>query len=264
LTDFVIDLGHGAIASLLLEGVTAEERPGLLEALSLKDGSEVARRAARSGLSQEAQKALVALLSLHGGLEVFDAARSALVDTKAWPAILQLQAVATELVAAKIAPRLVIDLGESRPAEYYTGPTFQILAEGPGRAVASGGRYDELYGQFGVSRAAFGGAIQLDHLRWALGGRLKVARLRAVVVPLGGQDEPCETSNRSMRALREANVPCVCVADALAGAYARDWRYTHLLRITEGGGIRVSRLDGTEEMELGLSTPEKISEVVRL
>jgi ATP phosphoribosyltransferase regulatory subunit len=264
LTDFVIDLGHGAIASLLLEGAAVGERPGLLEALSLKDGSEVARRAARSGLSKEAQVALGRLLSLHGGLEVFDAARDSLSDTKAWPAIVELRAVATLLVATQIAPRLVIDLGESRPAEYYTGPTFQILAEGPGRAVASGGRYDELYGQFGVSRAAFGGAIQLDHLRWALGDRLKSTRLRAVVVPLGGGDEPCATTQGSLQALREANIPCVCVGDAVADAYARDWCYTHLLRVAERGQLRVSRLDGIEEMELGLWTPENISEVVRI
>lgn len=264
LTDFVIDLGHGAIAQLLVLGGKEEERPGLLEALSLKDGSEVARRAARSGLPQQTQKALVAILALQGGLEVFDAAREFLEATKAWPAILELQALAREVVNAKIAPRLVIDLGETRGAAYYTGPTFQILAEGPGQAVASGGRYDDLYALFGASRPAFGGAIQLDHLRWALGSHFMAHTIRAVVVPRGGGGQECEVTARTLATLREAKIPCVCVAEVDAFGYARDWRYSHILRVFEEERLHVSRIDGREETDLGLHPAEHLSEVVHL
>ncbi len=50
LSEFVLDLGHGALAQELLAEVATPEREPLFEALSLKDQAEVVRRAEQAGL----------------------------------------------------------------------------------------------------------------------------------------------------------------------------------------------------------------------
>src|SRR5690606_29182444 len=50
LEEFVIDLGHAGIAGALVEGLAPEAAHALLEALEVKDESELLRRAERSGL----------------------------------------------------------------------------------------------------------------------------------------------------------------------------------------------------------------------
>lgn len=61
-----------------------------------------------------------------------------------------------------VADRVVLDLGEVRGMEYYTGITFRGLAPGLGRPVLSGGRYDGLVAQFGRPLPAVGFGLGLE------------------------------------------------------------------------------------------------------
>ena len=237
LTAFTMDLGHGAIAQSLLTEVSAAVRAELLEALSLKDAVELARRANRSGVAAATQQALLALLRLHGGLEVFDEARERLFGSAAWPHIAELELLARAVDAARLAPELVIDIGETRTVHYYTGPMFQVLAEGPGQAVASGGRYDALYERFGQARCAAGAAVHVDHLRWALGSEWGAARSRVLVV--AGAGEP-GASQSLLAALRQAGIPAALTGPTegahLPLDYASAWGYSLLARAVGSGG----------------------------
>jgi ATP phosphoribosyltransferase regulatory subunit len=231
LSTFTVDLGHGAIAQSLLTDVSAALRAELLDALSLKDGVELARRAARGGVSARNQQALLALVRLQGGLEVFALARESLAETAAWPHVVELEALARAIDAAGLAPALVVDIGETRTVQYYTGPMFQVLAEGPGQAVASGGRYDALYARFGQPRCAAGAAIHVDHLRWALGNQVGLLRNRVLVVGGVGADDAARSL---LAALRQAGVPAALAApdggSELPLDYARAWGYSLLAR----------------------------------
>ena len=63
----------------------------------------------------------------------------------------------------------MVDLGEVRGFNYYTGPMFQVLAHGPGEPIASGGRYDTLLPRFGLpDTQAAGFAVDINNLCWAL------------------------------------------------------------------------------------------------
>jgi len=240
LTAFTVDLGHGAIAQSLLSDVPAGLRAELLEALSLKDSVELARRATRGGIPAAAKQALLALVRLQGGLEVFASARASLEGTPAWPHVVELEALARAVDAARLAPQLVVDIGETRTVQYYTGPMFQVLAEGPGQAVASGGRYDALYARFGEARCAAGAAIHVDHLRWALGNQLQSPRHRILVV--GGPDES-DVTRILLTALREAGISAASVAPGQGGTlpldYARAWGYSLVAR-PRGSGDKVA------------------------
>ena len=51
---------------------------------------------------------------------------------------------------------------------YYTGIIFKAYTYGTGDAIATGGRYDNLVGQFGKEASAIGLAIVVDQLMLAL------------------------------------------------------------------------------------------------
>jgi ATP phosphoribosyltransferase regulatory subunit len=60
---------------------------------------------------------------------------------------------------------VLIDLGEVRGMDYYTGIVFQGYASGLGSAICSGGRYDTLIQQFGPSLPAVGFGMDIGLVR---------------------------------------------------------------------------------------------------
>jgi ATP phosphoribosyltransferase regulatory subunit HisZ len=126
---------------------------------------------------------------------------------------------------AGLAPKLLVDLAETRDLKYYTGPMFQLHAAGPGRAIGSGGRYDGLSGRFGRERPAAGFAFGLDELVWALGsaGEFSAERPRLLVT---NGDAPV------LQALRSCGIACAAAPSSEVLAHARSFRYTHLVEIT--------------------------------
>jgi len=259
LNEYVLDLGHGGIASALLSETPDPLRADLIECLSLKDGFELKRRAEKGALDESLKEALVSLVGLQGGAEVFSKARASLEKTAAWKHVEQLQELYEAILAAGLADTVVVDLGETRAAAYYTGPTFQILAEGPGQAVASGGRYDDLYGLFGAPRPALGGAIQLDHLRWALGESSESGPIRVLVTADGSNEAAKTSANEALSLLRDAGIVCVLGAKSGALDYARAWRYSHVaFGAADGSGFSLVRIDGENETDLGSTTPDQL------
>lgn len=63
---------------------------------------------------------------------------------------------------------ITIDLSMLSQYSYYTGVIFRAYTYGNGEALATGGRYDGLVGQFGKDAAAIGLAIVIDQLMLAL------------------------------------------------------------------------------------------------
>jgi ATP phosphoribosyltransferase regulatory subunit len=59
---------------------------------------------------------------------------------------------------------LLVDMGEVRPMEYYTGLVFDMYADGIGGEIGGGGRYDHLIGRFGREVPSTGFALDLDRL----------------------------------------------------------------------------------------------------
>ncbi|HEY8943694.1 MAG TPA: ATP phosphoribosyltransferase regulatory subunit [Polyangiaceae bacterium] len=227
LRDFVLDLGHARIAGALVEALEPARAREILDALEVKDDSEVVRRAAQHGLGVAERRALAALPTLHGGAEVWPKARAALEGTAAAVALAELQKLWDAARASELAPNILVDLAETRDLAYYTGALFHIYAEGPGRAIGSGGRYDGLLGRFGAPRPAVGFAFGLDDLAWALDfanqARSSVPKLLAVGL-----------SQQLAGALRARGVAVAPAPESDALNYARAWRYSHLLENRAG------------------------------
>ncbi|MBM4363950.1 MAG: ATP phosphoribosyltransferase regulatory subunit, partial [Deltaproteobacteria bacterium] len=133
------------------------------------------------------------------------------------------------------------------------GVVFQLLAEGPGEAFGSGGRYDRLLDRFGAPRPAAGFGLDLGNLAWALA---RAGALDPVIPRVLVRGDATLAA-----ALRARGVP---VARAPAGAaldYARAWRYTHLLSADAAGGELVDVAAGRSHSLPG-KTPADLSERV--
>jgi ATP phosphoribosyltransferase regulatory subunit len=178
--------------------------------------------------------ALVALPALCGGAEIWARAEKLLAGTLAWTHATELRALYDIAIEKGLAPNVLVDLGEARHFAYYTGVMFQVLADGPGEAVGSGGRYDRLFDRFGVSRSAAGFAVDLGNLGWALERSGKSAdegaRLLVSAPSTSGDARDALLSELRRRGATTAEAP-----EGDTNAYAIAWRYTHRVELRPGG-----------------------------
>ena len=244
LTDFTIDLGHALIALGALLGTVSEAgRAEIVQALrrSRRARARASRRGARLARRDPARRRRAAAVArvgcgVPGGRKsarqhpgAAGARGAPEAHRKRW------KRRAWRRASWSTSPR-------TRDLAYYTGPVFQLHAAGPGRAVGSGGRYDGLCERFGRARPAAGFAFGLDDLGWALLSAGRVAPVPPRLLVAGG-DAPI------LEALRACRLACAPAPDGDAIAYARAFRYTHLVEITLGTATLVG-VEGGERQAL--------------
>jgi len=163
LADVTIELADVSIA----RGVFERLPPGcdideLHRLLARKDSSGVARFVDGLAVRDEARRGLRLLCELFGAPDILGHVPSDI--RAAWPwldaALARLEAVVRLCGEASsgLAERLVIDLGEVRGHDYYTGLRLRAWARGAAGPLVCGGRY--------VGGAGF--AVELDALEAAL------------------------------------------------------------------------------------------------
>jgi ATP phosphoribosyltransferase regulatory subunit len=158
-----VSLGHPGIFEALLEGVQLPE-PAIRElrdALARRDRAEL-MTLAKGLLAPKAIRRLEVLLDSIGQAEVLARARERLAlesGGKLADAVDRLAAIYKRVEAAGYGSALLIDLGEVRGFDYYTGMVFDLFVEGVGYEIGGGGRYDQLIGRFGADRPSTGFAL---------------------------------------------------------------------------------------------------------
>jgi ATP phosphoribosyltransferase regulatory subunit len=166
--EFQINLGDIRFVRPLLAGLEPDEAEALRTAIDRKDRAALAEGARRYGAPAAVARALVELPELIGRGEVLLRARSLASGPDAEAAIERLRAI-DALLAEDERSHVVYDLGEIRGLGYYTGIQFEVFVGGAGRAVAFGGRYDDLLALYGMDRPAVGFAMETDALAELLG-----------------------------------------------------------------------------------------------
>jgi ATP phosphoribosyltransferase regulatory subunit len=260
LSEFTLDLGHAMVSGSLVALAREPARAEIVSALAAKDGREARRAAERAGISGRSLEALSDLPNLYGGDDVWRRAESLLSGTPAEGPARDLRALYEAGRAAGLAPSLVVDLGETWNFAYYTGMMFQVLADGPGEPIGSGGRYDRLFDRFGTPRPAAGFAVDLGNLAWAL-ERSRAAvprRIRILVTARAAGAEP----DALLADLRRRGVSCARGPDSGALEYARAWRYSHVVELS-ASEVKVTRMETGEDWRATLGSQSEGAAAVR-
>lgn len=203
--DFTIDIGQvdfyqGVMAELQLPAETLRR---LQEAITRKDSSELAGLLESVAAPDESKEAIRSLPRLFGGREILAKAERVVRNERSRRALANLEQVLDILEVYGVERHITIDLGEIRGLDYHTGITFQGFLPGLGRAVCSGGRYDNLTARYGRGAAATGFTFNLLNLLFALDRELdrQVARQTDVLLfQLGADKRPAQLVARALRA----------------------------------------------------------------
>lgn len=98
-------------------------------------------------------------------------AREVLIDERSRAAVEQIAAIYSTMAELGLKDNFDVDLGDAGGLEYYTGLTFKVYVPGWSVEIGSGGRYDNLIGNFGAPEPAVGFSFALDGLAGAVSHR---------------------------------------------------------------------------------------------
>jgi len=166
LRDFQINLGQMAFFRALTDDLPGDALLPIREAIDHKNNARLVEALDMAGVTGSQRDLLCRLPDLIGGPEILDETRALSASlTEASRAIAALDHLAQVyhlLRAYGVVERMILDLGEVRGMDYYTGITFRGVAPGLGWPIVSGGRYDDLITQFGRPLAAVGFGLGIE------------------------------------------------------------------------------------------------------
>ncbi len=160
------DLGHagflaGLFAALSLTETQEKEILGYIESKNLPE----LQRAIRSwDLPEDGARALLRLPQLYGSPKTVLMEAKALCLNRQMEEAVQNLADVVEYLKDLIDVPLQLDLGFTNRMHYYTGLIFKGYMQNAGSPLVSGGRYNDLSEQFGLSRPACGFGLNLSYL----------------------------------------------------------------------------------------------------
>src|SRR5436309_703173 len=180
---FQLDLGHPDFFRGLLEEIKADggRHQELREALARKDVSTLERVVGEIAPPAHVGDALCALPTLFGHAGVLEQAAGHARNERSARALANLSEGYRLLTIYGLADDVLLDLGEVRGFDYYSGTYFEAYVSGFGASVAGGGRYDHMLGRFGYECAAVGFAFDVARV-------LAVMEAQGVDVALPGPD----------------------------------------------------------------------------
>jgi ATP phosphoribosyltransferase regulatory subunit len=163
-SQMTIDIGHVGVYRAVFQALDLTDDQALFDALQRKSAPDLS--SALQGRPEADAQTIRALMNLHGDRSVLNQARELLGDLapNALDAIDEIDVVLDALEAEGDGIDWYVDLSELRGLNYHTGLVFAAYAKGVGRALANGGRYDDIGEIFGRARAATGFAADLKTL----------------------------------------------------------------------------------------------------
>ena len=209
--DYRLELGHIGIFKVLLNALeaTASQKEAITGFIESKNYQ--ALDGALAQLSPSEEGCLLARLPhLFGGVEIFDECRALFADygdERLMQAVADLERVCRTLDRLGVAQKIIVDLGLVGQPDYYTGIIFRGYIEDAGAAVLSGGRYDNLLGEFGRRLPAIGFGVQVDLIADAL-LKQQGFRQQAQVLVLAQSEEYVAQSLAFMQSLDRQGLAC--------------------------------------------------------
>lgn len=184
--NILLDLGHvGVFRGLMHDAdLSKSQEVALFDILQRKSVPELQQFLQGCRAAGEAKSQLAALCDLNGGIENLQQAIERLQGSgkQVQQSLQVLQSVAELLLERISGLNLHFDLAELRGYRYHTGVVFAAYSIGHGKAIAQGGRYDNIGRDFGVLRPATG--FSADLKQWVqLSGRNTAPYSPAILAP---------------------------------------------------------------------------------
>ena len=180
---FQLDVGQTDFFRGILEDLDADEemaRP-LRSALARKDVGALEQSVNELRAPAAQSELLLALPTLYGHGDVLERAGRLVKNARSEAALANLAEVYRLLRIYGLAEAVLLDLGEVRGFDYYSGIHFEAYVSGLGAPLAGGGRYDHMLGRFGYGCPATGFAFEV-------GRALLAMDTQGVEAPLAGPD----------------------------------------------------------------------------
>jgi len=170
LKDFKISIGEAGFYKGLIEecNIDEETEDKLTQMIINKNNFGMEDVLDEKGIDKKYKDMFMKLPSLFGGVEVLEKADEVTDVKKSEKALERLRKVYDILKIYGLEEYVSFDLGMISYYKYYTGIVFNAYTYKTGDAIATGGRYDNLVGQFGKNAPAIGFAINVDMLMTAL------------------------------------------------------------------------------------------------
>ncbi len=170
LKEFQVEIGDADFFRALTgeAGFDEEETTTLRLLIEKKNLFGVEEMVGSKEINQELKEIFLKLPQLFGTLDTLSYAKSLTSNPRAVKAIERLEKLYDILTEYGYENFVSFDLGMLSKYNYYTGIIFKAYTYGTGDAIATGGRYDNLVGQFGKEAPAIGLAIVIDQLMLAL------------------------------------------------------------------------------------------------
>ncbi len=162
-----LDLGHVCIFQSLSRQASLNkiEEQQLFDALQRKAVTEIKQQLQSLNVSPDLQEQILALVNLHGDVQVLEHACATYADNQEiLKSLDDLKNISQQIQQMFPQVELFFDLAELRGFNYHTGVVFAAYLPGHGQAIALGGRYDGIGEAFGRSRAATGFSTDLEYL----------------------------------------------------------------------------------------------------
>ena len=165
LDDLHIDLGHMGVFQGLCRAESLDEsaQDKLTSAIGSRSRDDVTRLCESLALSARATDLFVLLTSCSGEVDSLPevAEKFTAASAEVSQAFDNLITISSSLKKKLTGSRLYFDLAAIKGKSYHNGLVFSVYIPGSGRAIASGGRYDDIGIAFGRARAATGFSLDL-------------------------------------------------------------------------------------------------------
>lgn len=177
LNSFKLELGNAAFFNVVLGKMDIPQsvRADVVNYIESKNYAALGDLLDKIGDTAET-RVIRKLPRLFGDASVIDEAKKLYSDSAFQQALLYLQTVYNKLCDEGLKDYIILDLGLVNRSNYYTGIIFHGYAEGSGISVLSGGRYDNLLGEFGMPAPAIGFAVEVSALCEAMREVINVER----------------------------------------------------------------------------------------
>lgn len=177
LNSFKLELGNAAFFNVVLGKMDIPQsvRADVVNYIESKNYAALGDLLDKIGDTAET-RVIRRLPRLFGDASVIDEAKKLYSDSAFQQALFYLQTVYNRLCDEGLKDYIILDLGLVNRSNYYTGIIFHGYAEGSGISVLSGGRYDNLLGEFGMPAPAIGFAVEVSALCEAMREVINVER----------------------------------------------------------------------------------------